>query len=113
MFKKKVIAKKNGLRLLIVDRNAPESPQFTSLDIENSLPSRARNCLQGVPLKFFFSKFLILSPGLSQRRSQPLTAAGWRHRLPIKNMTAHYNSQNSVSFHFGFVRKPENVCKHE
>ena len=32
-------------------------------------------------------------------------AARWRYRLPINNLTAHYNSQFCVSFHFGFAQE--------
>ena len=50
--------------------------------------------------KTFFSKFLILSTGLPRRRSPPKNAARWRCRLPIENLTAHYDSQFCVSFYF-------------
>ena len=62
-------------------------------------------CLQGVLLKSFFSKFLILSTGLPRRRSPPKIAARWRYRLPINNLTAHYIIQFCVSFNFCFAEE--------
>ena len=47
--------------------------------------------------------FLILSTGLPRRQSPQKITARWRYRLPIKNLTAHYNSQLCVSFHFCFL----------
>ena len=52
--------------------------------------------------KLFFSKSLILSTGLQRRQSPPQITARWRYRLPMKNLTAHYNIQFCVSFHFCF-----------
>ena len=41
-----------------------------------------------------------VTPWLPRRRWFPAEiAARWRYRPPIKNMTAHYNSQFCVSFH--------------
>ena len=34
-----------------------------------------------------------MSTGLPRRRSPPKIATRWSYRLPIKNLTAHYNSQ--------------------
>ena len=40
--------------------------------------------------------------GLRQRRTPPETAARWRCRHLIKDLTVYYNSQFCVSFHFRF-----------
>ena len=45
---------------------------------------------------------LILSTGLPWHRLLPNIAARWRYRLPMENLTAHYNSQFCVSFNFLF-----------
>ena len=46
------------------------------------------------------SKFLNLSTGLPRRQSPQKIAVKWRYKHPIKNLTAHYNSNFCVSFHF-------------
>ena len=64
-------------------------------------------------LKIISSKFLILSTGLTRRRSPLKIAARWRYRLPIENLTAHYNSQFCVIFLFcpGSPKVPLNMSK--
>ena len=54
----------------------------------------------------FFSslQFLILSIGLPRRQLPPKISARRRNRLPIKNLTAHYNSQFCASIHFCFAQ---------
>ena len=54
---------------------------------------------------------VFLSKGLSRRGLLPKVAARWRYRLPIKNVTAHYNSQFCDSINFVLFRKPENASK--
>ena len=44
-------------------------------------------------------------------RAPPKIATRWRYRLPINNLTAHYNSQFCVSFHFGFAQEAQNASK--
>ena len=45
------------------------------------------------------------STGLWRRPAPPEMAARWRCVLLIDNLTAHYNSQFCVSFHFCFKQE--------
>ena len=97
----------------------PKNPGRTAknkqkkLDIENSwgtLPAEVqprprKQCINFCTTSFFLFKFLILSTGLPRRPSPPKIASRWRYSLPIENLTAHYNSQFCVSFHFCFCRE--------
>ena len=91
----------------------PDAPEKNTLDIQNSqgVPPRKSNRSRRSSVLFFilnvflFSKFLILSTGLLRRRLPPKIAARWRYRLPIENLTAHYNTQFCVSFNFWFCQK--------
>ena len=91
------------MRFLIVDFPAKPAKQKKQVALKKSLRLHTR----GTPAaaaervnKFFeknnfFSKFLIWPSGLPRRRSSPKIAAS-------NNLTAHYNSQFFVSFHFDF-----------
>ena len=86
----------------------PPAFYFTSIDIENSFsepqpPKGSRSIL----LKVIFFKFLILFRGLPRRRSPAEIAARWRYRLPITNMTAHYDGQFCESFNFCFYQEAQ------
>ena len=90
---------------------APWAQYFTSLDIENSLcvlcpefRPRLQKWFSEHPSKMFFFKM----PELVYRTAgalPPKITARWRHRLPIKNLTAHYDSQFCVSFYFCFAQE--------
>ena len=84
-------------------------------DMKNSLSepyTKVRHLTSNL-LKVLFSKFLILSTGLMRRRSPEKIADRWRYRLPIKNLTPHYNSQFCVSIlFFVLLMKPAYICKH-
>ena len=49
---------------------------------------------------FTIKKILIFFTGLPRRWLPEDIAARWCYRLPIKNLTPHYNSQICVTFHF-------------
>ena len=51
--------------------------------------------------------FQLLDTDVPWGRSPPEMAARWRYRLPSNNLTVHYNSQFSVSFHFGFEQEAQ------
>ena len=65
-------------------------------------PRPRKQCINFFTKKIFLSKFLILSKGLPRRRWPTNSAARWRYRLLMENLTAHYNSRFCVSFHFCF-----------
>ena len=80
---------------------------FLSSFLQSGEASRYRVCYQrGLP-RLVSSNFLILSTGVPRRRSLPKIAARWRYRLPSNHLTAHYNSQFCVSFHFGCPGNPK------
>ena len=93
-----------------MDRRTPWALYVLSLDIENSL---SEQCVELWPrLGKWFSKqpstkvFLLAKiPELVYRIATALIAARWPYRLPVKNLTVHYNSQFCVSFHFCFAQE--------
>jgi len=117
MFQKKRFFKNKKIRVRfsIVDFPAKPAKQKKQVALKKSLRLHTR----GTPAaaaervnKFFeknnfFSKFLIWPSGLPRRRSSPKIAARWRYRLPSNNLTAHYNSQFFVSFHFDFDQEAQ------
>ena len=87
-----------------VCRTAPATPGLSIIEVTHSWSS-GRGRGMGVLIfwkNISFSKFLIWPSDLPRRRLSPKIAARWRYRLPSNNLTAHYNSQFFVSFHFNF-----------
>ena len=60
---------------------------------------------------FFSLNFVILSTGLPRRQLPPKIAARWHYRLPMENVTAHYNSFVSGLI-FVCAMKPKNASGH-
>ena len=71
-----------------------------------------RICLTTHLLKVYFSKFLILSTGLPQRRSPGEIDARRGSRLPIQNRTHILTVSFLSALIFGLIRKPRNIYKH-
>ena len=102
------------MRLLIVDFPAKPAKQKKQVALKKILrlhtlgtPVAAAEQVNEFFEFFFFLKFLNWPLGLPRRRSSPKIAARWRYRLPSNNLTAHYNSQFFVSFHFDFDQEAQ------
>ena len=97
--------KKNWARLKVVDPQSITS--LTAWEARNwNFPQWATHgapaaAEEGVLQTIYFFFFLFFSStGLLCCWSLAQIAARWRYRLPIKNLTLHYNSQFCVIFNF-------------
>ena len=114
----KVSLKKIGLRFLIVDLPAKPANKSKQVAIQihwgytlAELRPWPWNWCNEYFTKTFFHQNSWLSTGVPRCRLPPKIAARWRYRLPSNNLTAHYDSQFFVRFHFGFARKSKNSSK--
>ena len=99
------------IQTLHVLSHLPPQPYFMSLKNSFSEPhAELRPRLQKwfykhPSKKLVFSEFLNLSKEVLRRPLPPKIASRWHYRLPIKNLTVHYNSQFCVTLIFCFAQE--------